>query len=124
MYRVKKFKYDRFSSKLHNVRKTYNGITYQSKLEAKYAMDLDLLMKSDNSDIKEWIPQVKISLDINGEHICNYYIDFVIEYNDGRKKYVEVKGLEMPLWRLKWRLFLALYKDQIESGEIEVEVVK
>jgi len=122
VYRIKSFKFARSSSKLHNIRQTYDGYTYASKLEAKYAMDLDLRLKG--NDIKEWERQVKIELDVNGEHICNYYIDFIITHNDGILEYVEVKGMEMPVWRLKWRLFQAIYKDKIEKGEILCTIVK
>jgi hypothetical protein len=85
-------------------------------------MDLDYRLKA--NDIKKWDRQVKISLDVNGEHICNYYIDFIITHNDGIQEYVEVKGIETPEWKLKWKLFQALYKDQIEKDEILLTVVK
>ncbi len=121
-YRIKSFKYSRYSSKLHNVRQTYNGYSYASQLEARYAMDLDLRVKG--NDIKSWERQIKIPLDVNGEHISNYYIDFIIEHNDGVKEYVEVKGMETQVWKFKWRLFTAIFKEDIESGKILVTVVK
>ena len=122
MYKIRKFRDARSSSKLHNIRQTYNGIAYHSKLEAKYAMDLDLRLKG--NDIKSWERQVKISIDVNGEHICNYYIDFIITHNDGILEYVEVKGMETQEWRLKWKLCLAIMKDQIEKDEILMSIVK
>jgi len=122
VYRTTKFKNFRSTSKLHNVRQTYNGYSYASKLEAKVAMDLDFQKKA--GEIKDWQRQVKISLDVNGEHICNYYIDFIVEHNDGTLEYIEVKGLEMPLWKLKWKLFQALYKEKIQNGEIKLTVLK
>jgi hypothetical protein len=97
---------------------------YDSKLEAKTAQELDLRVKAENDNLESWERQVKISLDVNGDHICNYYIDFVATRADGIKEYIECKGLELPVWKLKWNLFLALYKDEIDKGEIEVIVVK
>ena len=88
-------------SKYGNVAKEYNGITFHSKKEAAYAQELDLRIKA--KDIKSWERQIKISLDVNGYHIANYYIDFVITHNDKTKEYVEVKGFETDVWKMKWQ---------------------
>lgn len=80
-----------------------------SKKEAQYAAELDLRIKA--KDIKSWEKQYKIPIEINGKHICNYFIDFVITHLDGNKEYVEVKGMETEVWKLKWRLVEALHPD-------------
>ena len=88
---------------------SFNGRVYDSGLEADHAANLDFLLKAGIvTDIK---PQYKISLDINGVHIANYFIDFMVEFKDGRVEYHEVKGFETDLWRLKWRLTKAIYPD-------------
>lgn len=99
----------RTGNKYHAESSTHNGIPYHSKKEAAYASELDLRKKA--CDIKEWDRQIKISLDVNGFHICNYYVDFKILHNDGSLEYVEVKGFETDTWRLKWKLFEALYSN-------------
>lgn len=99
----------RYGSKYGNKKQEVNGISYHSKKEASYAHDLNLRKVS--GDIKDWERQVKISLDIGKYHIANYYIDFVVTHNDERKEYVEVKGYETAEWRLKWKLFEALYSE-------------
>lgn len=96
-------------SKYNNVRQDYNGVFYDSKAEAARAMELDLLVKG--KAIKSWERQRKISLDVNGYHIANYYIDFVIHENDGTETWEEVKGFATEVWRLKWKLCEALYGD-------------
>ena len=96
-------------NKFNNVKQTYNGHNYDSKLEAEHAYNLDLLI--DMGVVNTWNRQVKISLDLNGIHICNYFIDFEVFFNDGRKEYHEVKGAETDLWRFKWRFAKALYQD-------------
>jgi hypothetical protein len=101
MYKVLK------GNKYNNVKKNYNGYIYMSKKEAAYAQELDLRKKA--KDIVDWKKQVKIRLDSNGAHICNYYIDFEIEHNDGLIEFVEIKGFETELWRLKWKLFESIY---------------
>lgn len=106
MYRLRK------ASKYGNVSKEYNGRYYHSKLEAYYAKQLDLLLKT--GEITEWIPQYKLSLDVNGVHIANYYVDFLVTNKDGSQELWEIKGFETDTWRMKWRLATALYHDQYE----------
>ena len=56
--------------------------------------------------------QVRIALDVNDHHICNYVIDFVVKHKDGTEEYIEVKGFETDVWRMKWKLFEALYSGK------------
>ncbi len=102
--------------------RTYNNITYHSKKEAGYAQHLDLLIKA--KEIKSWERQVKISLDVNGYHITNYYMDFVVTHLDGTLEYTEIKGFETDLWRLKFKLTEALFDEQIKDGTIILTVIK
>lgn len=91
---------------------TYNGRSYHSRAEAEYAIYLDQLLASD--EIKSWVPQKRIELfGQNGSHVCNYYIDFVVEHHDGTTELIEVKGFETNIWHLKWKLLNDKYgKDQ------------
>ncbi len=109
----------RVGNKYGNKSQTYNRISYASKKEAGFAEELDFRMRA--KDIKCWSRQQKISLDVNGYHICNYYIDFVVEHNDGTFEYVEVKGFETEVWRLKWKLFEALFGN---DPMIKLTVIK
>ena len=88
----------------------YNGIKYHSKFEAEYAQKLDWRVKA--KDIKCWGRQTKIGLSVNDKHICNYFIDFTIIHNDKTVEQVEIKGMETATWKLKWKLFLAIYKKE------------
>lgn len=97
----------------------YNNTAYHSKKEAAYAKELDLRKKA--GDIKDWERQVRISLDVNGYHICNYYIDFKIIHNDGSIELVEVKGFRTEVWRLKWKLFEAIYSKR--HPEVELTII-
>lgn len=89
-------------NKYNAVRQTYGGYNYHSRAEADYAAELDLRLKG--KDIKGWERQFKISIDYNGQHICNYYVDFRIHHNDDSYELVEVKGMETETWRLKRKL--------------------
>jgi len=86
---------------------TYNKILYASKKEAGYAAELDLRLKA--GDIKDWERQFKISFDGPGGHICNHYVDFKIEHNNGSFELVEIKGWPTPEWRLKRNMIDALF---------------
>ena len=88
----------------------YNGYLYDSKFEAGYAQELDLRVKA--KDIKSWEKQKKLELVVNNYVVCTYKIDFIITHNDDSLEYVETKGYATPIWRLKWKLFEALYGDK------------
>jgi len=107
-------------NKYNATKKEYDGIYYHSKFEASYAQELDLRLKA--KDIKSWERQIKLSLDVNGKHIANYFIDFKVIHNDDSIEFIEVKGFETEVWRLKWKLTEALI-DEIEPGAL-LTVVK
>ena len=99
----------------------FGGDRYHSKKEADYAAQLALMMRARGKDrVLKWERQVKIPLavarpgspeDAPFTKICDYIIDFVVHYADGRVEYVEVKGFKQEVWKLKWKLFEALYPD-------------
>src|SRR5690606_11774414 len=91
----------------------YGGRWYQSKKEMEYAKELDFRKKA--GDVLDWKPQYKIRLEVNGVLICSYFVDFWVLLKDQSVQYVEVKGMEQEVWRLKWKLAMAL-KDEIDPG--------
>lgn len=101
--------YQRYGTKYNSRRTEYHGTSYMSKKEAEKAWELDQLVKA--GKIKGYKKQVKLSLDVNGVHIANYFMDFVVEENDGSQTCLEIKGYETDLWRMKWRLAQAIYGD-------------
>lgn len=102
-------------SKYRNVKSSYNGNYFDSKLEAGYAIYLDQC--KERGEIQEWRKQITKHLDVNGKHVCDYRLDFEVEYSDGRIEYVEVKGFWTPEARIKVKLFEAIYG-------VEIKVVK
>jgi len=89
-----------------------DGRMYDSILECSYGNSLFFRKKS--KDILDYKCQVCLHLYVNGEKICDYFIDFVIIHNNGRTELVEVKGFPTPEWKKKWNLTKAL----IPTGEI------
>ena len=109
-------------NKYHAHSTEYAGNVYHSKLEAGYAQELDLRIKA--KDIKRWERQVKLDLKVNGIHIANYYIDFIITHNDDSQEYVEVKGMETDLWRMKWKILEATFDDFKKHPDDSLTVIK
>jgi len=99
----------RKTGKYRNVRQSYDGYTYDSKLEAQYAMWLD--SEKQAGRIVDWERQVGVDLDVNGHHICRYKVDFKVYHTDDTIEWVEVKGFQTRDWVLKRRLFEAAYLD-------------
>ena len=107
----------------YNAKSTnYGGYNYHSKKEAEYAMDLDWKIKANLVDRFE--RQCKLDLRVNDEHICNYFIDFKVFYKDGHIEYVEVKGFETDVWRLKWRITKATFDDMTKGEDARLVLVK
>lgn len=102
--------YTRSKNKYGSKSAVYKEYRYDSQMEARYAVQLDNRIMA--GEIKEVKRQHKLSLDIDGQHIANYYVDFRVTYPDGREEYHEVKGYPTPEWQLKWKMAQAIYGKQ------------
>ena len=91
------------------VKTAYNGVLYDSKSEARYAAHLDILL--DEGRIAKWERQVRVRLEIGGTLICAIVVDFLVWDLKNLPTYVEIKGFETPVWRLKRKLFEALHPE-------------
>lgn len=85
-----------------------NGREYASKAEARYAQGLALHQQS--GQLLFWLEQVPIALP--GK--TKYVVDFVEFWSDGDVKFVDVKGVETQLFRLKKRQVEEIYPFEIE----------
>ena len=98
----------------------YNGRRYASKLEAKRAYQLDMLVKA--GEIKGWAPQVRVPLHSPCGLVGHYVVDFLVTCNDGSCRYEEVKGYPTDLWKWKFRHFKQEYPDAeicvLKKGDI------
>lgn len=94
----------------YNTKKVVNNLgKWDSKFEAGYAQELDLRLKA--KDIAGYESHVRMPLNVNGYHICDYYVDFQIFHNDGTTEFTELKGYSTEVFRIKWKIFCALYED-------------
>lgn len=87
-----------------------NGFRYDSGFEATYSLFLDSELKAGR--IESYERQVNIPLIVNGYVVCTYRIDYIVHHKDGITEYVECKGYQTEVWKLKWKLFEALYTDK------------
>lgn len=117
------FKNYQTKNKYSAVKTMYNGMKYDSKKEAGYAMYLTSEKKKGN--IKSFESHKRY--DLNGENktkVCSYIADFVIIHNDGTIEIMDVKSkaTATPIFRLKWKLLNDKYKYEIKRGEFKLTV--
>lgn len=89
--------------------RTYAGRVYHSKAEAKYAFELDALKAAGR--IKDWQPQVVREIVVHDRHICKVVIDFEVTPITGKPWYIEIKGVESEVYKIKRKLLRACYPD-------------
>ena len=112
--------------KYHNKPCEYNGIMYDSTLEARVAADLDLEVRAGLID--RWERQVRISfyLCLRCAHLsvipkcadhpiekptilATYVCDFKAYWKDGTIEFREAKGKSLDIFKFKWRMLEAIY---------------
>lgn len=88
---------------------------FHSKGELKRWGELKWLQKANK--IKDLSRQCKFPLSVNGTHVTNYIPDFTyidLEISPHHKVAEDFKGVETREFKLKARLFAALYGDEYE----------
>lgn len=93
-------------NKYRNVKTVVDGITFDSKKEAKRYGELKLLEKA--GEITDLELQPEYPLNVNGKTVAKYRGDF--RYFDRRNGVVvheDVKGVQTPVFRLKKKILAA-----------------
>lgn len=105
------------ASKYGNVKKEYNGRTYDSTKEADYAAQLDWQRKAVNPQDKvvDWVPQVPFQVELNGKKICKYFLDFKVTYADGRIEHIDVKPIDKKTGKPRSTDVFKLKKKLVEA---------
>ena len=88
--------------------RTYRGVLYDSAAEARYAAQLDT-----DPTVIGWTRQNRYYLMVNGKSVGALVMDFEVKYTDGTYASVDVKGVETTVWKLKRKLFEAIYGRKI-----------
>ena len=107
--------FERAASKYGNKKTEYKGEMYDSKREAAYAAELDMLKSASKPSerVLSWRRQVPYSVKINDVHICKYISDFVVTYADGREVIIDVKGKLTDVYKLKKKMVEAYHGIKI-----------
>ena len=85
------------------------GHIHDSRAEAGYCNQLNVLVRA--KEIKGYEIQKTFPLSINGKHICNHRVDFLVTNNDGSIVVEEFKGCNTQIWVIKKRMFEACYPN-------------
>ena len=107
------------SSKFNNKKSLIDGHTFDSIKESEFYGSLKL--KKQAGLIKDFQMQVQYDIIVNNIHIAYYYLDFLIENNDGSFEYIDIKGkdkksnkfIKTSVFAIKKRLVEALYHIKI-----------
>jgi len=86
-----------------------DGMKFDSQSEGDYYLQLKLQQQA--GLIKSFETQVKEELYAYEVHIGNYYVDFKIIHNDDSIEFLEHKGMATDLWRWKYKMLEAKYKN-------------
>ncbi|MEE1050200.1 MAG: DUF1064 domain-containing protein [Clostridia bacterium] len=102
------------NNKYSNTKITIDGVTYDSKKEARRHRELLLLERA--GKITNLERQVKFELipKQDGERACTYVADFVYTNVDTGERVVEdTKGFKTEVYRIKKKLMLWVHKIRI-----------
>lgn len=91
------------------------GVMHQSALEARRCTELHLMQKGGLIAGLVAHPQKRYSLDVNGQHICDYMADFAYYDKERQTTVVEdTKGFQTEVFRLKMKLMAACHGIDVE----------
>lgn len=90
-------------AKYGNKKTAYDGVEYDSALEANCAAQLDRMKRA--GLVTGWDRQVKFPLAAG----VKYVADFYVVYATGNPRVIDAKGVELPMFKLKRKLFEEKY---------------
>lgn len=82
---------------------------HDSRKEADYCFQLQALKAA--GEIKDFEYEKSYDLCINGKRICQHKPDFTVTAIDGTVSVHEVKGFATADWRLRRKIFEAVFPD-------------
>jgi hypothetical protein len=103
-------------TKYHNLPTEYNGRTYASAEEAKYAWGLDMQVRA--GEIPLWIPQVAFPLPGGYKYIADFLVfDWSLNFS-----VVDVKGERTRVYINKKKAFKARYNRDIVEVNTQTRI--
>lgn len=103
-------------NKYNNKKTTLDGITFDSKKEAKRYSELLLLQRAREIELLRLQPEYELI--VNGTKVGKYIADFAYVDTDGREVVEDVKGgnaTKTAVYRLKKKLVKALYGIEVQE---------
>lgn len=98
------------------VRTEVDGVTFDSKAEAKRWQELRWL--EDAGEIRDLVRQQRYDLVVNGVKVTTYVADFVyFDHATNRRVVEDTKGVKTAVYRLKKQLMKAIYGITISEVE-------
>lgn len=95
------------NNKFHAIQTVFEGIKFGSKKEAKYFRELQVLQKV--GEVQFFLRQVPFDLPGKVRH----FVDFAVFRTEGVVDFVEIKGRDLPLGKLKRKQVEDLYQIKI-----------
>jgi Protein of unknown function (DUF1064) len=89
--------------------RTWEGLLFDSKREMDIYREYRALIPRGGLVAIE--RQIRIPLEVNGVKVCTYFADFRLTWDSGSVELVEVKGFETAVWKLKYKLLMAVYPE-------------
>jgi hypothetical protein len=97
----------------YNAKKTeFDGVMYDSKKEACRASELNAMLL--DGKIMKIERQVPIACTINNIKVCKLICDFVYTLADGTVIHEDVKGMVLPVFKLKQKLVKAIHGIDVQ----------
>lgn len=90
--------------------KCLHGHDHDSRKEADWCIKIH--QEQREGKIRNLLMQTTYDLRVNGIVVCKHILDFDYERLNGKIWYpevVDVKGVKLPLWSLKHKLFCAIF---------------
>jgi hypothetical protein len=106
-----KFKLKR-KSKYKNRATQCDGFTFDSIVERDYYVHLKANQNA--GSVKMFLRQVPLHIVCNDESVCKYVCDFQVFYSDGLVEFVDVKGIQTDIFKIKKKLVEAQYPIEIK----------
>ena len=106
-------------------RQEYGGYRYDSRIEAQWAYNLDMLKRA--GEIQDWDRQYRVDMTAYDKHgnpaiTMSHKVDFRVHENDGSYTLLEVKGFETTDYRTRRKWLEKLWLR--ENPNYRYQVVK
>ena len=98
--------------KYENTPTRYDGHRFDSSSECDYYKHLLKLQRA--GAVQMILRQVPFHLTSNSENIAKYVCDFQVFYKNGTIEFVDVKGIETDMFKLKKKLVESQYPVEIK----------